>query len=118
MAKRSRAGDTAPAGTIAIPRALPTAEHVVDVHLVWERQAKKLDAMDLGTADEQTFQAVCAEISHLEDMILSTPARTLEGVMAQIRRVMTIMAQSDHDEREQHGLRLVLATLTRLRKAG
>ncbi|WP_418158403.1 hypothetical protein [Benzoatithermus flavus] len=117
MGKRSRAGSTAMAGTVAVPRALPSAEHVVDVHLVWERQVKKLDAMDLGTADEQTFQAVCAQIAHLEDLLLSTPARTLEGAMAQIRRVMTILAQSDLDEREQHGLRLALATLAKLRRA-
>lgn len=116
MGKRSRAGNAAAAGTISLPRALPSAQHVVDVHLVWERQVKKLDAVDLGGADEQTFQTVCAEIAHLEDMLLTTPARTLEGAMAQIRRVMAIMAQSDHDEREQHGLRLALGTLARLRK--
>jgi hypothetical protein len=116
MGKRSRAGDAAAAGPVLVPRALPSAQHVVDVHLVWERQVKRLDAMDLGTADEQTFQAVCSQISNLEDLLLGTPARTLDGAMAQIRRVMAIMAQSDHDEREQHGLRLALATLTRLRK--
>jgi hypothetical protein len=90
---------------------------LVDAHLVWERQLAKLGSIDLRLVDEPVLGAVCDQIDQLEDLILGTPARTLEGVMAQIRRVAASMAQNDEGEREQRGLRLALATLARLRGA-
>ena len=56
---------------------LPCA--VVDAHLVWERQLAKLGSIDLRLVDEPMLGAVCDQIDQLEDLILSTPARTLEG---------------------------------------
>jgi hypothetical protein len=53
----------------------------------------------------------------LENLILGTPARTLEGAVVQIRRVAASLAHNDGDAREQRGLRLALATLARLRGA-
>jgi hypothetical protein len=90
---------------------------LVDAHLVWERQLAKLGSIDLRLLDEPVLGAVCDQMDQLEDRILTTPARTLEGVMAQIRRVAASMAQNDEGEREQRGLRLALATLARLRGA-
>jgi hypothetical protein len=99
------------------PAEPPPAPDVVDAHLVWERQLAKLSALDLSLADEPALAAVCDRIARLEGLILGTRARTLEGAMAQVRRVAASMAHNDGDAREQRGLRLALATLARLRGA-
>jgi hypothetical protein len=106
----------------ASDRGVVTAEQqhphgVVDAHLMWERQLTKLGARDLSRVDEPTIEAVCDQIAHLERLILDTPARTLAGVMAQLRRVVASMAQNDEGEREQRGLQLALATLAQLHVA-
>ena len=86
-------------------------------HLVWERQLAKLGSIDLRLVDEPVLGAVCDQMDQLEDLILGTPARTLEGAVVQIRRVAASLAHNDEGEREQRGLRLALATLARLRGA-
>jgi hypothetical protein len=53
-----------------------------------------------------------------EDLILTTPARTREGALAQIRRVTTILAHGACEGRQQQGLRLALTTLAGLRAVG
>jgi hypothetical protein len=98
----------------AAPRHPPA---LVDAHLVWERQLAKLDSIDLRLVDEPVLGAVCDQIDQVEDLILGTPARTLEGAMIQVRRVAASLAHNDGDAREQRGLRLALATLARLRGA-
>jgi hypothetical protein len=99
---------------LLIPVEQPATD-VVDVHLVWERQLLKLDTIDLSSADERLLDAVCEEVARLEDMLLTTKARTLDGAMAQIRRVAAIMVNGDSEEREHQGLQLALATLAGLR---
>jgi hypothetical protein len=99
------------------PGGQPPPCTVVDAHLVWERQLAKLASIDLSLVDEPTLEAVCDQIARLEGLILSTRARTLEGVMAQVRRVAASMAHNDGDAREQRGLHLALSTLARLRGA-
>jgi hypothetical protein len=94
----------------AAPRHPPA---LVDAHLVWERQLAKLASIDLRLVDEPVLGAVCDQMEQLEDRILTTPARTFEGAVVQIRRVAGSMAQNDGDAREQRALRLALATLTR-----
>jgi hypothetical protein len=90
---------------------------VVDAHLVWERQLAKLASIDLRLLDEPVLGTVCDQMDHLEGLILTTPARTLDGAVVQLRRVAASMAQNDGDPREQRALRLALATLARLRGA-
>jgi hypothetical protein len=87
---------------------------VVDAHLVWERQLAKLGSIDLRFVDEPVLGALCDQMDHLEGLILNTPARTLAGVVVQIRRVAASMACNDGDPRDQRGLCLALATLARL----
>jgi hypothetical protein len=106
--------DAHPASIARAMPAEPPAQEVVDVHRVWERQLARLDTIDLRLADEPVLDAVCAAIARLEDLLLTTPARTREGAVAQIRRVATILAHGDHEAREQQGLRLALATLAEL----
>jgi hypothetical protein len=101
--------------TLPMPAEQP-AQDVVDIHLIWERQLLKLDTIDLSMADERLLDAVCEEVARLEDLLLSTPARTIEGAMAQIRRVAAIMVHGDNEERELEGLRLALTTMARLRR--
>jgi hypothetical protein len=106
------AGPVSPA-----PAAPQHPSALVDAHLVWERQLAKLGSIDLRLVDEPVLGAVCDQMDQLEDLILGTPARTLEGAVVQIRRVAASMAQNNEGEREQRGLRLALATLARLRGA-
>jgi hypothetical protein len=112
----ARQGEPALAAGAASPA--PAAPHhppaLVDAHLVWERQLAKLASIDLRLVDEPVLGAVCDQMDQLEDRILTTPARTLEGAVVQIRRVAASMAQNDGDAREQRALRLALATLARL----
>jgi hypothetical protein len=96
------------------PVAPPPRQDVVDAHLVWERQLAKLAKRDLRRVDEATLAAVCDQMVHLEDLILGTPARTLAGAMAQLRRVAASIAERDPEAREPGGLRLALATLAQL----
>ncbi len=115
----ARQGELAPAAGLVSP-APAAPQHpsaLVDAHLVWERQLAKLGSIDLRPVDEPVLGAVCDQMDQLEDLILGTPARTLEGAVVQIRRVAASMAQNDEGEREQRGLRLALATLARLRGA-
>ena len=110
------ATDPAPISTDLLLPAESPAQDVVDVHLLWERQLLRLDTIDFRMADERLLDAVCEEVARLEDLLLATPARSLDGVMAQIRRVAAIMAHGDREEREQQGLRLALATLASLHR--
>jgi hypothetical protein len=86
------------------------------VHLLWQRQLLRLDRLDLRLADERLLDAVGEEVARPEDLLLATPARPLNGAMAQSRRVAAILAQDDSAEREQQGLCLALATLASLRR--
>jgi hypothetical protein len=113
-----RAACPDPSGpAIPVPGEPPSSGAVVDAHLVWERQLAKLGSIDLRLVDEPVLGAVCDQMDHLEGLILTTPARTLKGAVVQLRRVAASMAHNDGDPREQRGLRLALATLTRLRSA-
>jgi hypothetical protein len=112
-------GEVALAASLASP-ALAEQQYppaLVDAHLVWERQLAKLGSIDLRLVDEPVLGAVCDQMDQLEDLILGTPARTLEGAMIQVRRVAASLAHNDGDAREQRGLHLALATLARLRGA-
>lgn len=76
---------------------------LVDVHLIWEREIAKLAAIDLAAADEPTRLAVRQRMGHLERLILTTPARTLDGVTVQARCVAASKAQADGGERKPRG---------------
>jgi hypothetical protein len=104
--------------TSTVLPAEPPAPEIVDIHLTWERQLAKLDTIDLRLADERLLDAQCEQVCRLEDLFLTTPARTHEGAMAQIRRVAAIMAHGECEAREQPGLRLALATLAKLQEKG
>jgi hypothetical protein len=79
----ARQGEPAPAaGSASLAPAAP--QHppgLVEAHLVWERQLAKLGSLDLRLVGEPGLGAMCDQMDQLEDLILGTPARTLEGAV-------------------------------------
>jgi hypothetical protein len=122
--RRDLLGGIAGAAVAGTPVAAPAlAGAAVDPHVEWERQLPALRAASEALANyeddagEAAYDAACDAIWNTEERIMLTPAETIEGVMAQLRRVEHVLAELrtvSRDNQEATAIGHALATLQRL----
>lgn len=89
-----------------------------DPHVAWKVRADELRArINVGDLDDATMGPLCDELWRLHDLIAETPARTREGVIAQVevaRQYLEGSGRTPVEEVQEQALRNALATLERL----
>jgi len=109
VTRRLAAGQFACIGAgVTAPAALGTA--ATDPHVEWERQLEALRVAcagkEPGPLDEEMFA--------LEDRIAETPARTMAGVMVQLRLARQIAIEEEWDSPGAVALRGAVGSLEEL----
>jgi hypothetical protein len=121
--RRRLLGQAAITGTAWCAGLTPAALAAVeDPHPEWKRQASALlDRINAGDLDDATVDTLSDELDELRDLIGETPARTREGVIAQLSvelRFLEQEGQSPDELRQAVLLRNAIGTLERLAREG
>ena len=103
------------AGLAAVPA---TAQAGTDPHLAWEAELPALQAACRAVEDDDDLHdQACDRLWDAEERIMTTPAATIAGALAQLRVVhaqLTELRTLSNDEHETAAIGHALATLQRL----
>ena len=106
------------AGAAAVAAVPTVAEAGTDPHPAWEAELPALRAACRAVEDDDDLHdEACDLLWAVEELIMTTPAATLPGVMAQLRVVHAQLAEHrtlSNDEHETAALGHAVATLQRL----
>ena len=83
--RRALLSNTAAGAALTVPVVAAAATEkptATDPHLAWLAEIERIDARP--AEDDAAFDADCAAIFRLQDLIAATPARTLAGVRVQV----------------------------------
>ncbi len=99
--------------------AVQIADSVLDPHPEWWRKATAIRSWindpRAGDREDEETDGPFAESIRMEDLIAETPARTLDGVRAQVALVIHALDEiGSHSDNDILALKNALATLDRL----